>query len=682
MTDFFFTGFQQESSDVGPFHCLWVGAPRGEGDLMYRRVCIVGLLVLLLGARLAQGLAVPRCSPTGMVQVAILPAEGDVEAAVRQAVALVGGLEGVIEPGDVVAVKPNLVMGAPAEGGMVTDPAVTRAVVQLAREAGAAQVIIVEGSAQYRQGDVNRDRFCTRAAFHVADYDADGDMVDDVTGALLVDLNDSGGTDVADPEKVTQVVVPTGLMRTEYWLPNVVLGADVLISVPVLKNHYLAGVTLGMKNLIGLLPNDLYHGPGNIYGKHSLSHGPIELDQHIVDVNLARRPDFVVVDGQRGMIDGPIGSQVIDPPMGLILAGRDVVAVDTVGTLVMGYDPHAIPYLQLGAQNGVGTTDTSYIQVVGTPLAQARRDFPAPYDNSPAQRADSESPTAAITAPAEGEWLGAVTVVVAADDNDAVARVELYLDEQQVGQALAPPYQFELYTGQHPLGAHTLRTVAYDRSLNQAESSRKVTFASPSVTPQVYLPAVARNHPLPTPTPTATLTPTLPALVIEDFESYSSDEALRAVYTINDVGGANIGQISLAYPPDVGSGAQGAAFHYEIKSPAPADYAGFERRFLAQDWRGYSTFCVWVKSDGSDMNLAIQFGEASGEVWRYGTALLTLDLKNFQLPLDEDTFQWADWSAWENGMIDLDAIDYYGFFVGSGGLGAGTIYVDEVQLMP
>jgi len=639
---------------------------------------------------LAQGLAVPRCTPAGIVQVAILSAEGDVEAAVRQAVALVGGLESVIEPGDVVVVKPNLVMDAPAEGGMVTDPAVTRAVVQLAREAGADQVIIAEGSAQYREGDVNRDRFCTPAAFRVAGYDADGDMVDDATGAPLVDLNDSGGTDVADPEKVTQVVVPTGLMRTEYWLPNVVLEADVLISVPVLKNHYLAGVTLGMKNLIGLLANDLYHGPGNIYGKHSLSHSPIELDQHIVDVNLARRPDFVVVDGQRGMIDGPIGSQIIDPPMGLILAGRDVVAVDTVGTLVMGYDPRAIPYLQLGAQNGVGTTDTGYIQVVGTPVAQARRDFPAPYDDSPAQRADSESPTAAITAPAEEEWLGAVTVVVAADDNDAVARVEICLDEQQVGQALALPYQFELYTGQYPSGAHTLRAVAYDRSLNQAESSREITFVSPPLTPQAYLPLVARNHPPPTPTPTATSTPTPLALVIEDFESYSSDEALHTVYTINDVGGANVGQISLAYPPDVGtvpcpvrcSGAQGAAFHYEIKNPAPADYAGFERRFLAQDWRGYSTFCVWVKSDGSSMNLAIQFGEASGEVWRYGTVLSTFDLKDFQLPLDEGTFEWADWSAWENGQIDLDAIDYYGFFVGGGGQGAGTIYVDEVQLMP
>jgi uncharacterized protein (DUF362 family) len=480
-----------------------------------RWACIIGLLVLLLGVRAAQGLAVPSLAPASMAQVAIVRTGGDVEAAVRGAVTRAGGLETVIKPGDVVVLKPNLVMDAPAGSGMITDPVVVRAVVRLAREAGASQVIIAEGTAQYREGDPNRDCFCTKAAFRAAGYDADGDMVDDATGAPLLDLNDSGGTGVADPAKVTNVVVPTGLIRKEYWLPNAVLDADVLISVPVLKNHYLAGVTLGMKNLIGLLPGDLYHAPGNVYGKHSLSHGPIELDQHIVDLNLARRPDFVVVDGQRGMVDGPIGSQVIDPPMGLVLAGRDVVAVDTVGALAMGYDPRAIPYLQLGAQQGLGTTDTSYIRVTGERLAQVRRDFPAPYADSPAQRADAQLPAVSLAAPREGEWQGTVTVAVEAGDDDAVARVELYLDGQRVGQAFAPPYEFGLDTGQYPPGAHTLRAVAHDRCLNRSEASREVHFAA-AETPTATLQPVADAATLPpsatpapptaTPVPTATST--------------------------------------------------------------------------------------------------------------------------------------------------------------------------------
>lgn len=477
-----------------------------------RGVCVVVLLMVLLGARAIQSLAVPFRAQAGMSKVAVVPVSGDVDGAVRQAVTQAGGLADLIDPGDLVAIKVNLVMDAPASSGMVTDPAVARAVVRLAREAGAAQVIIVEGTAQYREGDVNRDRFCTQAAFRAAGYDADGDMVDDATSAPLVDLNDTGGTDLADPARVTKVIVPTGLIRKEYWLPNVVLDADLLISVPVLKNHYLAGVTLGMKNLIGLLPNDLYHGPGNIYGKHSLSHSPIELDQHIVDLNLARRPDFVVADGQRGMTDGPVGSQVIAPPMGLILAGRDTVAVDTVGALAMGYEPREIPYLSLAAQSGLGTTDTSHIRVVGLPWGQVRRDFPAPYADSPAQRADAQPPAVAIVGPGQEAWQGEVTVVVEAVDNDAVGRVELHLDGQRVGQALGPPYEFAIDTGQYSPGAHTIQAVAHDRCLNQSESSRQVDFAAPTATspPPTVSPMPPTSTPLPTETPTSTPTAPLP----------------------------------------------------------------------------------------------------------------------------------------------------------------------------
>ncbi len=448
----------------------------------WRWACITGLLALLLAVRVAHSLAVPSYAPEGMAQVAIVRIEGDLQAAVRQAVAKAGGLEKVIEPGDTVVVKVNMVMDATAGSGMVTDPKVARAVVRLAREAGAAQVIIAEGTAQYGEGDANRDRACTQSAFRNAGYDTDGNMVDDATGAPLVDLNDSGGTDAHDPAKVRQVTVPMGLIRQEYWLPNVVLDADVLISVPVFKNHYNAGVTLGMKNLVGLLPNDIYHGPGNIYGKQSLDHSAVNLDRHIVDLNLARRPDFVVVDGQRGMIDGPVGSQIIEPPMGLILAGRDVVALDTVGALVMGYDPRAIPYLQLGAQSGVGITDIGHIQVVGVPVAQARRDFPAPYPDSPAARADAQSPSVVLSAPGGQPWYGTVTIGVEAGDNDAVARLELYVDDKLVGQALGGAYEFKLETGKYAPGTHALRAMVYDRSLNQAKAVQEVQFAAPTDT--------------------------------------------------------------------------------------------------------------------------------------------------------------------------------------------------------
>jgi len=544
------------------------------GRRRWRWLCILGLLAVLLGTKTIQGLAVPTRTPTGKAQVVIQRTGSDINAAVRQAVNQAGGLAGVIQPGDVVVVKVNLVMDAPADSGMVTDPAVARAVVRLAHEAGAAQVFIVESTAQYREGDLNRDRFCTRSAFRNAGYDTDGDMVDDATGAPLVDLNDSGGTDVADPGKVTQVTIPTGLIRKEYWLPNIILNADVLISVPVLKNHYVAGVTLGMKNLIGLLPNDLYHAPGNIYGKHSLSHSPIELDQHIVDLNLARRPDFVVVDGQRGMIDGPIGSKVIDPPMGLILAGYDVVAVDTVGTLVMGYDPRAIPYLQLGAQNGLGIANTGQIQVAGVSLDQVRRNFPAPYDTSPAQRAEAQPPAVAIVAPDDKVWQGMVTVAVEAGDNDAVARVELYLDGQQIGEKLASPYQFELDTHQHPPGEYVVRAVAYDRNLNRSEMERQVHFGAPTASPP---PPTDTAQPPPTKAPvppSTTSVPTEPPTVTESASPSPTATPAPPTITLSPV------------PKPTGTKSLLASPSTRITSPAPTS-AGIAR--LSEEQIGITT---------------------------------------------------------------------------------------------
>ncbi|MCS7286453.1 MAG: DUF362 domain-containing protein [Anaerolineae bacterium] len=470
-----------------------------------RWVYLLGLLTLIFGARAFQSLAMPSHTPQGTTRVAIVKVQSNVEEAVREAVRLAGGLEGIIKPGDLVVVKPNLVMDAPAGSGMVTDPVVTRVMVRIAFEAGAREVIIAEGTAQYSQGDPNRDRFCTQAAFRVAGYDLDSDMKDDVTGVPLVDLNDSGGTDAADPSKVTRVVIPAGLIRKEYWLPNLILRADVLISVPVLKNHFLAGVTLGMKNMIGALPNDLYHAPGCIFGKHSLSHIPVELDRHIVDINLARKPDFVVVDGQRGMIDGPIGSKIIEPPMGLIIAGQDVVAVDTIGALVMGYDPSSIPYIQMAAQSGLGIADTARIRVVGMPVVQVRRDFPAPYGDSLARRADSEPPKVAINAPNRVLLPKKFRVKVEASDNETIARVELYLGRKWIGSLLAPPYEFEIESSQYSPGKHTLQAIAYDRCLNQAWSSQEVFLLPPAPT-ETFTPT-----PLPptdTPSPTSTPFPT------------------------------------------------------------------------------------------------------------------------------------------------------------------------------
>jgi hypothetical protein len=67
-------------------------------------------------------------------------------------------------------------------------------------------------------------------------------------------------------------------------------------------------------------------------------------------------------------------------------------------------------------------------------------------------------------------------------------------------------------------------------------------------------------------------------------------------------------------------------------------------------------------------------------MWRYRTSLSMFSAHDFELPLDKGTFTLADWTQQQNAEIDLNAIDYYGIFVGNGGLGSGIIYVDNIEL--
>jgi serine/threonine protein kinase len=231
--------------------------------------------------------------------------------------------------------------------------------------------------------------------------------------------------------------------------------------------------------------------------------------------------------------------------------------------------------------------------------------------------------------------------------------------------------------------------------------------ADPTPTLTITKPPTPASDPTPTPTlamtelptptsdPTPTLTPKPPPIelaspkpalpsrsryVLDDFEGYAGNAAVQSVYGVNTAWGANVGQLALSSPPNVRQGRHGAAFHYEIRSGKPDDYAGFERSFPAQGWQPYISLNIWIKGDGSNRDVVIQFREASGEMWRYRTNLSMFSAHDFVLPLNKGTFTLASWTQQQNEEIDLDAIDYYGIFVGNGGLGSGTVYVDNIEL--
>ncbi len=324
----------------------------------------------------------------------------EIDAMVARAVELAGGLESVVSSGDHVVLKPNLVqsMGVDGREGVVTDPRVCWAVAKLAQAAGASRVTIAEGTAVGTTG-----RNCTWEAMTNAGYDANSDQLFDFDPTIdLFDLNDSGGLHQTDPAYVTEVTLNNGVLRSSWYIPNILLECDVLISVPTFKNHWNGTVTLAMKNRVGTVPNDIYHEDdswgGGVYGKmvgvHRIDEGfacdvtpcPSPSDENeivqraIVDLNLARPQDFAVVDGLVGITNGPNGTPFRhpNPYMHLIAAGRDSVAVDATCTLAMRYDPLFVRHLAYADANGtLGTFDPRYITVKGDHVMAVRSDdFP------------------------------------------------------------------------------------------------------------------------------------------------------------------------------------------------------------------------------------------------------------------------------------------------------------------
>jgi len=272
----------------------------------------------------------------------------DVDKMVAEAIDLLGGIKQFVKDGQKVVIKPNVVHQPAVTGGpwerrnpqirpeFTTDVRIVRALAQEMLKAARCTVTVAEGTPE----DLSR-------LYEFLGYTR---MAKDL-GIQLVDV---------DRAERTTVRVD-GLAYKEYSLPVVTQTCDVLVNAPAMKTHQLGGVTLGMKNFFGLLPM-----PKSRF--HAKVHAVL------CDLTLARKPDLVVIDGLVAMEgQGPLqGTPVV---MDLIIAGRDVVAVDAVATAVMGFDPRRVQCLRLAGEANIGESDLQKITVKGVPIHQVRRQF-------------------------------------------------------------------------------------------------------------------------------------------------------------------------------------------------------------------------------------------------------------------------------------------------------------------
>ncbi|MDD5288091.1 MAG: DUF362 domain-containing protein [Dehalococcoidales bacterium] len=253
--------------------------------------------------------------------------------AVRNSLELVGGLKSVVKPGNKVFVKINhLSPPSPVERGIVTHTVFVEAVLVLLQEIG---VEITVGD-DIEEG--NED------GFKISGFRETCDRM----GVRLVNLREAGFVE----RKCDGVVLKN------IYVSRIVLEADVIINLPKFKTHSLVTFTGGVKNMYGIIPAGLRR---RFHGEYLRTE---DFCQTLVDIFSVAKPQLTVMDGIIAMEgEGPGSGQLRN--MGLILASKDTVALDTVASRIIGLKPDDVLTTRYAGERGLGTNDLNKIAVAG-----------------------------------------------------------------------------------------------------------------------------------------------------------------------------------------------------------------------------------------------------------------------------------------------------------------------------
>lgn len=270
--------------------------------------------------------AKPPTTATADLAIASGPNTADIT---RKAVDALGGMGRFVKRGNVVLVKVNASFLNGPRAATTTDPAVAGQVVAMCKEAGASKVIVLDhilcGSAE--QG------FGTSGI---------GDAVEKNGGVVL-------GFGAGDNGNGVDAEVPQGkvLRRTNVY-PEV-LNADVVITVPKAKHHGGSGLTLGMKNLIGVTTrmSEMHNG----------------LHQSVADLTTLVKPALSIIDASVILLKNGPGGPGPTRAAGQVIASPDVVAADSYACTLFGLTAANVPYVLNGERAGLGTSNFNSLKV-------------------------------------------------------------------------------------------------------------------------------------------------------------------------------------------------------------------------------------------------------------------------------------------------------------------------------
>ncbi len=255
--------------------------------------------------------------------------QGEPEALVRTAITALGGMQQFVKKGSKVVVKPNICNAYNSyEYASTTNPWVVGALVKLCFEVGASQVLVLD----YPFGGESKDAYI-RSGIQEQVLAAGGQMQAIAT------------------MKFQKTQLPEGKDLKSAAIYDEILKADTLINVPIAKDHGLSRLTLGMKNLMGVIQSrEVIH---------------FNFGQRLADLTSKLRPALTVIDAVRILTaNGPTGGNLDDvKKLDTIIASADIIAADSYATSLFNLKPQDIASIPAGAAMGLGESDLSKVKV-------------------------------------------------------------------------------------------------------------------------------------------------------------------------------------------------------------------------------------------------------------------------------------------------------------------------------
>ncbi len=252
---------------------------------------------------------------------------GEPEALLNAAMQELGGIKRFIKKGDVVVIKPNIGWDRQPELAATTNPDLVAALVKQCKQAGADEVKIFDRTC-------NNPRRCYNSS-------------------QIQEKASAAGADIAQVRRNRYKTIPIdGELIDEWPIYEDYLNADKVINVPIAKHHSLSRVTLGLKNLMGVMG-------GNRGAIHN------QFDVKLADINRNILPTLTIIDAYRILTDnGPVGGNPNDVELRkTLIASPCTVSADFLALDLFGHRLQEVGHIRTAQQRGLAKYDLNKLNV-------------------------------------------------------------------------------------------------------------------------------------------------------------------------------------------------------------------------------------------------------------------------------------------------------------------------------